>query len=98
MHIIYKAPGLPPEPRDVPNTLEELQALVGGNIETIILASDAVIICNEEGRLLNLPFNCRFLGGDFVGPLIIAGFCGDEFADLPEGCTELLLSALRSVM
>lgn len=95
MHIIYKAPGRPPEPRDVPNTLKELQALVGGYIETVTLASDAVIICNEEGRLRNLPFNCRLLGVDFVGPILIAGVKNDEFADLPENCTELMLRALR---
>ena len=97
MQVIYKAPGLPPEARDVPNTLKELQALVGGHIETVTLASDAVIICNEEGRLRNLPFNCRFLGVDFVGPLVIAGFQGEEFTDLPEGCSELLLHSLRQV-
>lgn len=26
MKVIYKAPGCQPEPRDIPNTLEELQA------------------------------------------------------------------------
>lgn len=30
MKVIYKAPGCAPEPRDIPNTLEELQATVGG--------------------------------------------------------------------
>ena len=30
MRVIYKAPGSRPEPRDIPNTLEELQATVGG--------------------------------------------------------------------
>ena len=56
MHVIYKAPECPPEPRDIPNTLEELQATVGGYIETVTLAADTAIICNEEGRLLGLPF------------------------------------------
>ena len=28
MKVIYKAPGCAPEPRDIPNTLEELQAAV----------------------------------------------------------------------
>lgn len=51
MKIIYKAPGLPAEIRDVPNTLEALQGLVGGYIETVTVATDAAIICNEEGRL-----------------------------------------------
>ena len=27
MKVIYKAPGCAPEPRDIPNTLEELQAI-----------------------------------------------------------------------
>lgn len=35
MKVIYKAPGCAPEPRDIPNTLEELQAAVGGYIETV---------------------------------------------------------------
>lgn len=30
MKVIYKAPGCDPELRDIPNTLEELQATVGG--------------------------------------------------------------------
>lgn len=41
MKVIYKAPGCAPEPRDIPNTLEELQAAVGGYIETVTFASDA---------------------------------------------------------
>lgn len=55
MKVIYKAPGCAPEPRDIPNTLEELQATVGGYIETVTFASDALVICNEEGRLQGLP-------------------------------------------
>ena len=57
MRVIYKAPGCRPEPWDIPNTLEELQATVGGYIETVTLAKDAAIICNEEGRLLGHPYN-----------------------------------------
>lgn len=72
MKVIYKAPGCPPEPREIPNTLAELQDCVGGNIETVTFASDAVVICNEEGRLLGLPHNCFFSrrqlrGTDFGG-------------------------------
>lgn len=45
MKVIYKAPGCAPEIRDIPNTLEELQAAVGGYIETVTVAEDCVIIC-----------------------------------------------------
>lgn len=92
MKVIYKAPGCAPERRDIPNTLEELQAAVGGYIETVTFASNAVVICNEEGRLQGLPHNCTFLGVDFVGPILIVGRAGDDFADLtPEVMRMLLL-------
>ena len=87
MRVIYKAPGLPAEIRDVHNTLEALQELVGGYIETVTVATDAVIICNEEGRLIGLEPNCTLLGVHFVGPIVVAGVAGvagEEFTDLPE--------------
>ena len=91
MRVIYKAPGCVPEPRDIPHTLEELQAAVGGYIETVTFASDAVAICNEEGRLQGLPHNCTFLGIDFVGPILIVGRSEDELTDLnPEYMGRLL--------
>ena len=95
MKAIYKAPGCAPEPRDIPNTLEELQAAVGGYIETVTFASNAVVICNEEGRLQGLPHNCTFLGVDFVGPILIVGRAGDEFADLTPGAMRMLLEGWK---
>lgn len=46
-------------------------------------ATDAAIICNEEGRLMGLPYNCNLLGVSFVGPILIVGVDGEEFAGLP---------------
>lgn len=40
---------------DVPNTLEALQAAVGGNIEVVPMDTHLCVICNEEGKLLGLP-------------------------------------------
>lgn len=93
MHVIYKAPGCAPEPRDIPNTLEELQAAVGGCIETVTIAADAAVICNEEGRLLGMPNNVRFIGVEYVGPILIVGVDGEEFTDLP--CCGELLNVMR---
>lgn len=95
MKVIYKAPGCAPEPRDIPNTLEELQAAVGGYIETFTFASDAVVICNEEGRLMGLPHNCELLGIGFVGPILIVGRRGDEFTDLNPDVMGLLLAGFK---
>ncbi len=60
MKAIRKEPGCAPELIDIDNTLKALQTEVGGYIETVTIASDAVVICNEEGVLLGMPYNCRF--------------------------------------
>ena len=38
-------------------TLEEMQAAVGGMVEIIELADKQSMILNEEGKLLDLPYN-----------------------------------------
>ena len=91
MHI--KKPGCAPEIIEVENTLKALQREVSGYIETVTIASDAVIICNEEGRILGLPDNCRVCGVDFVGTVLIVGTKGDEFCDVPEA--DFLMDHLR---
>lgn len=71
----------------IPNELDVLQQLVGGHIETVTIATDAVIICNEEGRILGLDPNCNYCGIDFVGPILIVGTDGEEFTDCPMSVT-----------
>ena len=81
--VYIKEPGKKLRSVAISNTLENLQKTVGGYIETVTLNSDLVIICNEEGKLLGLPYNCAILGAQFVGTLIFAGVDGDEFGDVP---------------
>lgn len=84
MKAIHKAPGQMPEVIEVPNTLEALQEKVGGYIETVTFAENACVICNEEGRLMGLPYNLTFLGVEFVGPILIVGVNGEDFTDVPQ--------------
>jgi len=81
--VIHVKVGADPAVVLVPNELSALQALVGGPIEVVSPCSDLVIVCNEEGRLLSLPHNCRILGTDYVGDIFLCGIDGDEFADMP---------------
>lgn len=67
----------------VPNRLKTLQQIVGGYIETVTIADDACVICNEDGRLQGLPYNCNFCGTDYYGSTLIVGVDGDEFCDVP---------------
>lgn len=81
--VIVKKPGEEPYETTIPNTLEACQDLVGGYIEVFPVATDACIICNEEGLLRDLPFNCIVQGNPFVGPIVFAGIDGEDFADYP---------------
>jgi len=38
-------------------TLKELQKFVGGYIEVIFLPKKMILVCNENGKLENLPMN-----------------------------------------
>ena len=80
MKVIIKQPGKEPEVAEIENTLPALQRAVGGYIETVTLATDCCIICNEEGRLEGLPYNLTFCGVSFVGPILVVGVDGDEFS------------------
>ncbi len=93
MKVIRKKPGCEPEIIGIDNTLEALQAEVGGYIETVSLSTDAVVICNEEGRLRGLPYNCRFVGVNFVGTILVVSHDRDEFCDVPEA--DFLMDNLR---
>jgi len=88
--VYVKRPGEPARPRVIPNTLEALQKIVGGYIETVSVTTDLVIICNEEGRLINLPYNCEFYGVDFVGTIIFVGRKEDELDDCPDISPDIL--------
>lgn len=71
----------------VPNDLHVLQQLVDGYIETVTFASDACVICNEDGLVKGLEPNCSFLGISFVGTILIVGIDGDDFCDCPMSVT-----------
>lgn len=66
MRAIRKRPGEAPEIVDVENTLEALQAEVGGQIESLRFAADATILCNEEGKLMKLSPQYPLYGRCFV--------------------------------
>ncbi len=67
----------------IANELKELQQTVGGYIETISLLSNMVLIVNEEGKLMGLPYNFGTHDDILVGTVIVAGVKEDEFADVP---------------
>ena len=81
--VVIKEPGQAPKVEPLfDNTLESFQKTVGGWIEAVTLSEDLVIICNEEGRLMDMPANVTVAGCEFVGTVIAVGVNGEEFASL----------------
>lgn len=93
INAVIKLPGKAPQLRTIPNTLEALQGLVGGYIETLPVAYDLVAVVNEEGRLQDLAYNMDIAGQSVVGTIVFVGVDGEEFTDVPE----LLQKQIRSL-
>ena len=83
--VLVKHPHEHPELQEIENSLEALQMIVGGHIETVTF-NDIVVICNEEGRIQALDPNVA----GFVGTIIFVGVDGTDFADVPEDRIERL--------
>lgn len=41
------------------------------------------IVCNEEGKIHGLPYNCAICGETFVGTILLVGVRGDTFKSVP---------------
>ena len=58
MQVVVVDPKKKPTVQDIGSDLESMQKIVGGSIEAIYPFEEPVaLICNEEGKLLNLPLN-----------------------------------------
>ena len=72
IRILYKEVGKEPQIMFIDNTLEAKQKLVGGLIE-VVPYEDVLIICNEEGKILNLPPNLVFEYDYIAGNCFVIG-------------------------
>lgn len=58
MQVVIVEPQKKPEVREIGNSLEAMQQVVGGFIEALYPFDEPVaLICNEEGKLMDLPPN-----------------------------------------
>ena len=97
IRVLYKPVGKPFEVREIPNTLEACQELVGGYIEPVTICTDLVLVCNEEGKIDGLPLNRALFAydsdpntrsvdiTDFIcGTFFICGLGEDDFDSLSD--------------
>ena len=57
MRVLVVKPEQRPEEKEIDDSLKAMQKIVGGYIQPIHLDDSVVLVCNEEGKLMNLPPN-----------------------------------------
>lgn len=88
--VLKICPGCSPEVISIPHTLEAMQAVVGGSIQAVYPFGDPVaIVCNEEGKVLNMEPNRSIRDPDtgeildvICGTFFVCGLTDDDFGSL----------------
>lgn len=101
MKVIVCEPNKIARVEEIEQTLEAMQEIVGGYIEAVnSLPDSACIVCNEEGRLNEMPLNrgvYRF--GDMVGAIygtfFICGCSDEDFCSLTDEQAEHYLEEFK---
>lgn len=92
MKVIIVEPHKDPRVAVIGNSLEELQAVVGGYIEAVHPYKEpVVVVCNEEGLLLDLPKNRLGIFGTFF----VCGAGEEDFEDIPEELIDTIMKSLK---
>lgn len=88
-----------PKPITIENTLKAMQNRVGGLIELVGLSDTAVLICNDEGKLLGLEPNRRLGNHVIAGSFLIVGieFNNPDFVSLSDQDCEKYTQRFRNV-
>ena len=75
---------------EIGNDYKSIHNAVGGLIEPIYYLDEprAVMVGNEEAKLLGMEGNRRFNDGIVAGPFFICGDNGEEFCSLPDDLCE----------
>ena len=91
IRVLIVEPGKAPCPAEIPSGLESLQHHVSGLIQALYPFEDSVaIICNDEGKLIGLPWNRPLFDEDgqiydvIAGTFLVVGLMEDDFGSLTE--------------
>ena len=58
MRVLVVEPERRPEVKEIDDSLKEMQGIVGGYIQSIYpFAEPVALVCNDEGKLMDLPAN-----------------------------------------
>lgn len=91
LKILVVEPRKQPYVQEIDGSLASMQKLVGGTIQAVYPFDDAVaLVCHDEGKLLNLPYN-RFLYDKnhqpydvICGTFLVVGVGAEDFQSLTD--------------
>jgi hypothetical protein len=91
-------PGKPAYEAEISDSLRAFQQAAGGNIEVFCPFDDnAVIVCNEAGKINGLPHNRTVHGEPMVGNFVIVGDDGEgNFCPLTDEQTQKYLAEFQT--
>ena len=102
MRVLVVEPGRRPMVKEIETGLEPLQKAVGGLIEAVYPFEEPVaIVCNEEGKLLELPLNRALLDENgnvydiIAGTFLVVGLTEDNFGSLDDALLEQFRTRFR---
>ena len=102
MEVLLVEPGKEARMTEVSNDLRSLQSLVGGYIEATYPFDDPVaLVCNDEGKIMQMPLNRALRGEDgkiydaIAGPFFVCGIGEDDFCSLPKDLQAKYLEKFR---
>ncbi len=105
MKVLVVEPMKPCEAREIPDTLEAMRDIVGGDIEAAYPFQEPVaVVCNANGKFLDLPYNRPLMDEsglpyDIVcGTFFLAGVGAKDFVSLTDNQIQRYKSLYDNVM
>ena len=102
MKVVLVEPGKAGRLAEIGEDLRSMQKTVGGLIQAVYPYEDAAaLICNDEGKLMGLPFNRALRNEEgqiydtVAGTFFVCGLMEDNFCGLTEQQAEKYLEEFR---
>lgn len=98
MRVVIVEPNKQPYPKDIDNTLEAMQGIVDGYIETLSAGSGFVLVLNEEGKLRDMPVNRTLLGDYIAGTFFVSKYSKeqpDELESLSDADVDMVVKRFK---
>lgn len=99
MKILVKEPNKKPYVTEIDNTLEGIQSIIDGFFEIIRIPNlpGLCCVCDDVGKLKDLPYNFTIYNDDIVGTVFFVNEEHADFVDINEGYVEILNTMFKEL-